>query len=219
MSRDPLRKQGPNVVTVFILVQVRLYREGLEQHLAQHPSIAVVGSAPASAEALAPLRRLRPEVLLLDLGLEASLRFAPVVRAALPETRVIVLGISGASPDVIACAEAGIKGYVTREATLADLIATIERTARGEAVCPPAVTASLLERISVLASGRRDRPQFVDQLTNRELEIVRLIEQGMSNKEIASALCIAVPTVKNHVHNVLSKLNLQRRRDLTGYLI
>jgi DNA-binding NarL/FixJ family response regulator len=70
-----------------------------------------------------------------------------------------------------------------------------------------------------LASGRRDQPQFVDQLTNRELEIVRLIEQGMSNKEIANALCIAVPTVKNHVHNVLSKLNLQRRRDLTGYLI
>jgi two-component system, NarL family, nitrate/nitrite response regulator NarL len=129
-----------------------------------------------------------------------------------------MLGISGASPDVIACAEAGISGYVTREATLADLVATIERTTRGEAVCPPAVTASLLERIAVLANARRDRPPLLDQLTNREAEIVRLIELGMSNKEIASTLCIAVPTVKNHVHNVLSKLNLQRRRDLTGYL-
>jgi DNA-binding NarL/FixJ family response regulator len=205
------------VVTVFVLIQVRLYREGLEQHLAQCPSIEVVGSAPSSAEALASLRRLRPKILLLDLGLEAGLRFAPVVRGTLPETRLIVLGISGTSPDVIACAEAGVRGYVTREATLADLVATIERTARGEAVCPPAVTASLLERIAVLANGRRDRPQLVDQLTSREVEIVRLIEQGMSNKEIASALCIAVPTVKNHVHNVLSKLNLQRRRDLTGY--
>jgi two-component system, NarL family, nitrate/nitrite response regulator NarL len=205
------------VVTVFILVQVRLYREGLEQHLGRYHSIEVVGSARSSADALASLRRLRPEILLLDLGLEASLNFAPVVRGALPETRLIVLGISGASPDVIACAEAGVRGYVTREATLADLVETIERTARGEAVCPPAVTASLLERIAVLANARRDRPHVVDQLTNREVEIVRLIEQGMSNKEIASALCIAVPTVKNHVHNVLSKLNLQRRRDLTGY--
>jgi two-component system, NarL family, nitrate/nitrite response regulator NarL len=206
------------VVTVFILVQVRLYREGLEQHLVRYPAVEVVGSAPSAADALPSLRRLHPEVLLLDLGLEASLRFAPLVRGALPGTRLIVLGISGASPDVIACAEAGIRGYVTREATLADLVATIERTARGEAVCPPTITASLFERIAVLANARRDRPRPVDQLTNREVEIVRLIGQGMSNKEIASALCIAVPTVKNHVHNVLSKLNLQRRRDLTGYL-
>jgi DNA-binding NarL/FixJ family response regulator len=72
------------VVTVSVLVQVRLYREGLERHLAQCPSIEVVGSAPSSAEALVALRRLRPEVLLLDLGLEGSLRFAPVVRGRFP---------------------------------------------------------------------------------------------------------------------------------------
>lgn len=207
------------MVTVFILVHVRLYREALEAHLLHAPSVSVVGSAPYSAGALAALRRIRPQILLLDLGLKGSLRFAPMVRAALPDTRLIVLAISGLSPDVLACAEAGVTGYVTREATFSELVATIERAARGEVICPPTVTASLFERLATLARAQKVPSQLPEQiLTGREMEIVRLIKQGLSNKEIASDLCIAVPTVKNHVHNVLNKLRLERRRDVPGYL-
>jgi two-component system nitrate/nitrite response regulator NarL len=207
------------VVTVFILADVRLHREGLEHHLAQAPSLSLVGSAAYSANALAQLRRARPQVLLLDLGLEASLRVAPTVRAALPDTKLVVLSVSGAGPDVVACAEAGVTGYVTVDASRPELVATIERATRGETLCPPAITASLFERLADLASAQQSGPMLPTQpLTSREVEIVRLIDQGLSNKEIASALCIAVPTVKNHVHNVLQKLQVQRRVDAAWYL-
>jgi two-component system, NarL family, nitrate/nitrite response regulator NarL len=206
------------VVTLFILSNVRLHREGLEYHLGRAPSISVDGSAPYSADALADLRRLRPQVVLLDLGLEASLRAAGTVLAALPDTRLIVLAVSGSGPDVVACAEARVAGYVTMDASHAELVATIERTTRGETLCPPAVTASLFERIAALAGAQQSRSEVPAQpLTRREVEIVRLIEQGLSNKEIARALCIALPTVKNHVHNVLQKLHVERRVDVAGY--
>jgi DNA-binding NarL/FixJ family response regulator len=207
------------VVTLFILSDVLLHREGLEQQLARRPSVSVVGHAPYSAETVARLRCLRPQVLLLDLGLEASLRVAPTIRSALPDTRLIVLAVFGTGQDVVACAEAGVTGYVTREASIAELVATIERAVRGETFCPPAITASLFARIAVLASAQQTRPAVPGQLlTSREVEIVRLIDLGLSNKEIAQALSIAVPTVKNHVHNVLQKLNVERRRDAASYL-
>jgi two-component system, NarL family, nitrate/nitrite response regulator NarL len=207
------------VATLFILGDVLLHREGLEQQLARTPSVSVLGHAAYSAETLDRLRRLRPQVLLLDLGLEESLRVAPTVRAVLPDTRLIVLAVPSTGQDVIACAEAGVTGYVTRDAAIGELVATIERAARGETFCPPAITASLFERIAVLASARQPQPAGSAQLlTSREVEIVRLIDQGLSNKEIARALSIAVPTVKNHVHNVLQKLNVERRRDAACYL-
>jgi DNA-binding NarL/FixJ family response regulator len=181
--------------------------------------VAVVGSAPYSVGALASLRRIWPQVLLLDLGLEVSLRVASMVRAALPSIRLVVLGLSGTVPEVIACAESGVTGYVTREDTLSDLVVTIERAARNETFCPPSVTATLFERIAALASAQQFQPMEPNpRLSSREVEILSLIEQGLSNKEIARSLCIATATVKNHVHNVLTKLQVERRADATFYL-
>jgi two-component system, NarL family, nitrate/nitrite response regulator NarL len=207
------------MVTVYILGHVRLYRECFELYFAGTPSVSVVGSAPNSVGALESLRRIGPEVLLLDLGLEVSLRVASMVRAALPNIRLVVLGLSGTVPEVIACAESGATGYVTSEDTLSDLVVTIERAARGETFCPPSVTATLFERIAALASTQQFQPVKPNQrLSGREVEILSLIERGLSNKEIARTLCIATATVKNHVHNVLSKLQVRRRADATFYL-
>jgi len=106
---------------------------------------------------------------------------------------------------------------VPRDGTLADLRAVIESVARGEVVCSPRIAASLLRRIADLAAEREPPPPEL-RLTSREIEIVELIDQGLSNKEIAQRLSIALPTVKNHVHSILDKLHVHRRAEAAARL-
>jgi DNA-binding NarL/FixJ family response regulator len=206
------------VTSVFVLVGVRMYRDGLTQWLGDVPCIAVAGTARTVAEALPRLRATRPEVVLLDVGLEGGRTAAREIHAAAPGTRVIALAVAGTTAEVISCAEAGFSAYVTRDGTLADLVDTIGRAARGEVLCPPDVTASLFERLAALAPPTPAWQPAPAPLTAREVQIVRLLDRGLSNKEIARALCIALPTVKNHVHNVLHKLQVPRRADAAAYL-
>ena len=139
-------------------------------------------------------------------------RVARRIRDELPGTRVIALAVSGLSSDVISWAEAGISAFVTRDQTLADLAATVVRTGQGEVVCPAAVVAGLLNGLAAKARDEAGAtPETYGQLTTRERQIAALIEAGMSNKEIARLLSIALPTVKNHVHNVLQKLEVEHR--------
>jgi DNA-binding NarL/FixJ family response regulator len=113
---------------------------------------------------------------------------------------------------IVACAEAGIAGYHLRSESLTDLIALICKIADGEAVCPPRVSAILLRRLSALAAERSPAGEEL-VLTEREIQILSLLELGLSNREIAARLCIAVHTVKNHVHSVLTKLGVSNRAE------
>jgi DNA-binding NarL/FixJ family response regulator len=113
---------------------------------------------------------------------------------------------------VLACAQAGIAGYVPREGTLDDLIAALHGAARGEAFCSPRIVAVLLRRIADLSIEWQPLAA-AGRLTARELEIVDLIDRGLTNREIAEGLSIEVATVKNHVHNILEKLQIHRRHD------
>jgi DNA-binding NarL/FixJ family response regulator len=125
---------------------------------------------------------------------------------------MVALAVPDQEARVLACAEAGVSSYVPREASLADLAAAIESAARGEAVCSPRMTALLFRRVRVL-SRVRPEPAEVPELTARQWEIIDLIDEGLSNKEIARRLYIEVPTVKNHVHNILDKLQVRRRSE------
>jgi two-component system nitrate/nitrite response regulator NarL len=206
------------LIRVFILASVRLYREGLEHWLAGSAPITVVGTAASVTEAKQRLPAAQPDVLLLDLGLEAGLGAAREICAAVPATKLIALAVTGRGPEVIACAEAGISSYVTCDATLDELVAAIEGTARGETRCPPEVVAVLFERLAALAPQCIQPATKDAALTAREQQIVGLLARGLSNKEIARTLSIALPTVKNHVHNVLHKLQVERRGDAAGGL-
>lgn len=205
------------VVSVLVVSAVRLYRDGINRILEHRPGIRVIG-ATATYQAAAPiLRDIDPDVVLLD----APISEATVALQALggPVQKVVVLGIVESEPDVIAWAEAGAAGYVSREASSEELAATIEAVARGETLCSPRIVAALLRRVAALAQSpahpgtRRD-----DCLTPREREVAGLIGDGLSNKEIARHLCIEVPTVKNHVHNVLKKLEVARRGQAAAHL-
>ena len=209
LDQGAARDHGPRV---FILALVRLYREGLAQCLTGTGSISVVGESADPVSALETITDTRPDVVLVDLGVDDGLRVARRIRDDLPGTRVVALAVSGLSSDVISSAEAGISAFVTWDETLADLVATVLRTARGEVVCPPAVVAGLLDGLAAKAGGGATATtEPYGRLTTREGQIAALIEAGMSNKEIARALSIALPTVKNHVHSVLRKLEVEHR--------
>ena len=137
------------------------------------------------------------------------------LRMSHPRAQVVALPVVEIEEDVIACAEAGVSAYVTHEASTDDLVATIQRVARGELVCSPGMAAALMRRVGALASIRAPatdpRLRQTAHLTPRETEILRLLDNGSSNKEIAATLDIALSTVKNHMHAIFEKLGVQGR--------
>lgn len=154
-----------------------------------------------------------PSVVLLNLATRDS---ASLLRATMdisPRVRVIVLGASEDNEtEIVACAEAGVAGYHMRADSLEDLLALIRKVAAGETGCSPAVTAILLRRLSTLASHRQPAAKEL-ALTTREAQILRMLELGRSNQDIAVQLSIAVHTVKNHVHSLLTKLGVSTRAE------
>jgi len=195
---------------VLVVADIRLYREGLAQILGREEELKVVGTAAGLEEAVTAVPDLRPEVVLIDQAMPESLAAVRAIRVLAPGVRVVALAMPDTDQHVIACAEAGVVGYVTRGAGVADLISTIRSAARAELLCSPRVAASLLRRVTALAAGERACDEAV-RLTARELEILELLERGLSNKDIARQLGIEVPTAKNHVHNILGKLQVHGR--------
>lgn len=166
---------------------------------------------------LADLTVLAPNVVLLDMETRDSSAIIRDLKHSAPHVPIVAVGVSDADAHVLACMEAGADGYVDREGSLETLIAAIESAARGELHCSPRVAGGLLRRLAALACAREPIAP-AGQLTVREGQIVQLIVQNLSNKEIASRLGIEVATVKNHVHNLLEKLNVRRRVDVARSL-
>jgi len=209
MNRRSPQQQGG--IRVFVLSPVRIYREGLSHVLAEEPGIRVVGSTPSLEEAGPRLGPALVDVVLLDVSMNR-----PIV-ALRRLTRqgglaVVAFGVLDLEQEIIACAEAGIAGYVTRDGSVAELVRAIRDAAQGEFSCPPHNAAGLLRRLAVLAGDEWQSPGQ-SALTLREREIVQLLDQGLSNKEIAKLLGIQIATVKNHVHNILEKLGVRRRAE------
>lgn len=151
-----------------------------------------------------------PRVAILDIGVDAGLMGVRRLRAALRDVSVVALAIEDTDESVVAWAEAGVAGFVTRDTPLEGLMNTVECVAGGGTQCSPRATAALLRRLAELSNRGGSGPRAA-LLTPREREIVALIDRGLSNKEIASELHIELATVKNHVHSVLEKLQVDRR--------
>ena len=212
-AANPALNRGssmPAVVDVFVLAGVRLYREGIASALAQDDRFRVVGAAAAGGAALAQLGDSDPDVVLVEAGRAEAPALVRAVRSHAPEATVVALGIAEEEADVLPLAEAGIAGWITCDASVEDLRETVAAAAVGEVQCSPRMAATLLRRLAWLAEDRRRR-QATGGLTRRQREIVALIDEGLSNKEIAGRLSIELATVKNHVHNILEKLQVSRR--------
>jgi two-component system nitrate/nitrite response regulator NarL len=201
------------MISVLIIASIRIYREGLALMLTQHGSFTIAGIASDRPQSLVYLSESRPDLVLLDLTTPDSAAAMRDVARLRPDVPIVALGVGDAEQDKLSCVEAGVAGLVSRDASFGDLIAALECAARGELQCSPQFAGSLLRRVAALAAAR-EATTSPERLTARECEIVRLLEQNLSNKEIAVRLGIEVATVKNHVHNLLDKLQVHRRTDV-----
>ncbi len=207
-------------IHLFIVDDNRLLREGLVSMLAEQKDIIVIGAAASGGTAIKQIKELRPEVALIDIGMPGKdgIEVTQELHRDLPEVKVVILGMVDLTDEIMACIEAGASGYVLKETSFDHLVETIRSVHRGESFCSPQMTASLFTRIAELAGERMPgKAQSSVKLTGRELQIINLIAEGLSNKEISKRLSIETQTVKNHIHNILDKLQLHNRLDAVEY--
>lgn len=200
---------------VLIVSDIAVHREGLEGVLRQCPRLEVLGSVATSAIDTLP-RNDPPSVALIDAPAVEACDIARALRAALPDARLVAIGVIETEPTVLAYAEAGIGGYSTCDCSGADLVEIIDRVARGELVCSPRIAGRLMRHVAALAdrgTGLAGGGELLERLTPRELEVLTSIRAGLSNKEIAQQLSLSLPTVKCHVHNILEKLGARNRTE------
>jgi DNA-binding NarL/FixJ family response regulator len=204
---------GTRPIRVLVVSDTRLYREGLSEVFGRTQSLAVVDAVAHPLDAVAVLEREQVDVVLLGLATDDTPDAARFIGAAHPGVRIVALAVDDRPEGVVPLAEAGACGYVPRDAALSDLMATLRSVVRGESPCSPSVAAGLLRRLAALAEGLDSGAQAPGRLTAREREVLSLLGEGLSNKQIAHRLCIELPTVKNHVHHVLEKLQVSRRTE------
>jgi DNA-binding NarL/FixJ family response regulator len=204
---------GP-AVRVLLADDQALFREALATLLGARPEVQVVGEAGDGFQALQRSADLRPDVVLMDLhmpvldGIAATRR----LRAEQPEVRVLALTTFDDDEDVFEALRAGALGYLLKDVSSDRLVEAVLAAARGESVLQPSVAAKVVARLAQLDAAPRSRPQpLVVPLSDRELDVLRLLADGRSNREIAGELFLAEGTVKNHVTNVLAKLGARDR--------
>jgi len=207
-------------IALVVIDDNRLLREGLAAMLHAQPGIHVLAGGADVKDALASVRETKPDLVLLDFGLEDhdTLRLTASVHAEVPVAKVIVMGLLPQQEDVADFVRAGASGFIMKHASFEEFLETIHDVAAGKRVLPKALAASLFTQIvSGSFAGAKARVLETTSLTSREREVIDLLGEGLSNKEIASRLHIAVHTVKSHVHNVLGKLALHSRLEVAAF--
>jgi NarL family two-component system response regulator LiaR len=214
-------------ITVFLVDDHDVVRKGLHYYLGSHPEVAIVGEAGDAQTAMAEVARLVPDVVLMDLllplqpegepneqgGIQATRR----IRQVSPFTQVVVLTSYAQDELLFAAVKAGALSYLLKDADAETVLTTIRAANRGEAVLHPRVARRLMAEIGGSRQGDRLPGKLSETLTERELEVLRLVAQGLSNLEIAEKLVVSERTVKAHVSNVLGKLQLNDRTQAAIY--
>jgi DNA-binding NarL/FixJ family response regulator len=213
-------KPEPAPVYIVLIDDNRLLREGLAALIHSQPGFKVLTASADVDEALQKAREAKPDVVLLDFGLEDhdSLALTSTVHAEVPTAKVIVMGLLPAQEDVANYVRAGASGFIMKDASFEEFVETIRAVASGAEVLPQALTNTLFSQIARNAvGGSNSRVLEAVRLTSREREVIDLLGEGLSNKEIGTRLNIAVHTVKSHVHNILEKLALRSRLEVAAF--
>jgi two-component system nitrate/nitrite response regulator NarL len=211
-----------SIIRLLLIEDNRLLRDGIAKMLKAYRDIKVVAASGDGTHTIARIHELKPNVILLDLGLRSqnSLQVVEVVKKEFPQAKVIVMDLAPAQGDVLQFVKAGASGFILKDATLDDFLATIRSVAGGGKVLPPLLGASLFSQIieHAVSGGRADLNKAI-RMTKREREVIALISDGLSNKEIGQRLHIATYTIKSHVHNIMEKLALHTRLQVANYAL
>ncbi len=201
------------MISVLLVDDQALFREGLRTLLSTRSDITVVGEAADGAQAITRVGETQPAVVLMDLqmpvmdGVQATAR----IRDRYPEVRVLVLTTFDDEGNVFGALRAGAAGYLLKDVSVDTLVSAIHAAARGECFLQSTVTGTVVEAVTRMMTAGPTASALVLPLSPREREILRLVATGASNKEIADQLCVAEGTVKNHVTNILLKLDVRDR--------
>ncbi len=210
---------GRTPITVVIADDHDQYRRGMGIVVELDGTAKIIGEASNGNEAVEVVSRLRPDVVLMDVrmpgvgGIDACRR----IRAATPATRILMLTMSDDETDLFEAIKAGASGYLLKDLPGEDVAAAIRTVHDGQAIIPPGMAATLLNEFSRLSRENGPTSSPDTRLTEREVEVLRLVARGMANREIAEHLVISENTVKNHVRNILEKLHLHSRVEAAVY--
>lgn len=203
---------------VLVYSPVRLFGEGIRAFLQSIDGIEAVLVEYDARDLEARVANFRADVALFDVTTLDALPVAHIVRSLCPDVATIALAVAEVAEEVIACADAGFVAYIPRNASAAEMIAIMEYALRGETVCDRRIARSLFEELARRrATITKSGPD--EHLTPREIEIVKMLRGGLSNREIAKELHLSVATIKNHVHSVLQKLQLRHRSQVANLMI
>lgn len=209
-------------IKMLLIEDNRLLREGIASMLKKQPDINVVATVGNGENVLTLIEKVNPTIVLLDLGLknQNSLQIVKLTRKNFPKIKLIVMDLIPLQTDVLEFVQAGVSGFILKDATISDFLRTIRSVSNGVEVLPPHLTGSLFSQIVEDAVNGTKSQKLIEgsiRMTKRERQVIVLVADGLSNKEIAQNLHLSPFTVKSHVHNILDKLALHTRIQIAKY--
>ena len=212
--------QSAGRIRVLVVDDHALFRRGLERVLSDETDIEVVGEAGDGVEAVARAEQLAPDVVIMDVRMPkaSGIEAARAIRKSSPDTRVMMLTVSDLEEDLYEAVKAGVNGYLLKEVAIGEVADAVRSVAAGNSLVSPSMASKLFHEFNTLARQAQERQSVLSpRLTERELEVLKLVAKGLSNRDIGTELYIAENTVKNHVRNILEKLHLHSRMEAVVY--
>ena len=218
---DLVTEAEPEPIRVLVVDDQELFRRGLTMLLAIEPGIEVIGEACDWVEGTTLATTAAPDVILLDIrmpkrsGIEACL----AIKDAVPSAKIIMLTVSDEEADLYEAVKSGAAGYLLKDSSIEEVAQAVRVVADGQSLISPSMAVKLIDEFKQMSRPEREHVPGGLRLTERELEVLRLVAKGMNNREIARQLYISENTVKNHVRNILEKLQLHSRMEAVMYAV
>jgi DNA-binding NarL/FixJ family response regulator len=215
------RRTG-ETIRVIVADDHALFRRGLDMVLESEDDIAVVAEAADGQEAIDLSVKLMPDLVLMDVRMPArgGIEATQAIKDALPHVKILMLTISDEEEDLYEAIKAGASGYLLKEISIEEVADAIRRVHAGQSLISPSMASKLLNEFAAMARKDEEKQQMpAPRLTDREMEVLTLVAQGLNNRDIAKELFISENTVKNHVRNILEKLHLHSRMEAVVYAV
>jgi len=222
MSKKPAEKAGRDALKILIVDDHALFRRGIQMVLEQEEGIEVVGEATDGQEAVEKAEELMPDVVLMDVRMpkRSGIEATSAIKEAIPHAKILMLTVSDEEEDLYEAIKAGASGYLLKEISTEDVADAIRSVWTGQSRISPAMASKLLNEFQAMSKRAEERESVhTPRLTDREMEVLRLVAKGMNNRDIAKELFISENTVKNHVRNILEKLQLHSRMEAVVYAV
>jgi len=216
----PTTSTNDEPVRVLVVDDQELFRRGLTMLLGAEPGIDVVGEAGDGDEGTALAESVAPDVVLLDIRMpkRSGLEACSAIKQAVPSAKIVMLTVSDEEADLYEAVKSGASGYLLKDSSIEEVSQAVRVVADGQSLISPSMAVKLIDEFKQMSRPERESPGGL-RLTERELEVLRLVARGLNNREVAKQLFISENTVKNHVRNILEKLQLHSRMEAVMYAV